>query len=125
LPIYRLTPRDPTDTVWRGFAFVETVWTDAGSERAARMRVSALAMKMMGDDSKSTQPMRHWPWIYSAICTLDESHPSIATGQVVAMDGRPIGARAGNFGALASGQPPLASRVAERAPSLEDLALGA
>jgi hypothetical protein len=125
LPIYRLTPRDPTDSVWRGFAFVETVWTDAGSEHAARMRVSALAIRMMGDDSKSVQPMRHWPWIYSAICTLDESRPSIATGQVVGVDGRPIGVRAENLRALAGGQPPVASRVAERACSQENLALRA
>jgi hypothetical protein len=94
LPIYRLSPRDATDRVWCGFAFVETVWTEAGCERAARTRVSAFALKMMGDDPNSALPMRNWPWIYSSICTLDESHPFIATGQVVAADGRAIGVQA-------------------------------
>jgi hypothetical protein len=90
MAVFRLTPLDATDRVWDGFPFLETVWTEAGNERAARVWVSGLALKMMGPPGLAT-PMRNWPWIYSARCTIDEGHAAIASGQVVGADGGPIG----------------------------------
>jgi hypothetical protein len=87
VPIYKLTPRDPTDTVWEGSPFVETVWTDARNEHAARVRVSIVARAI---NLSPMRPMNDWPWIYSARCTIDETHAAISSGEVVTADGRPI-----------------------------------
>jgi hypothetical protein len=43
LPIFRLAPWDPTDTVWQDFRFVETVWTNVHNEHAARVLLSPVS----------------------------------------------------------------------------------
>jgi hypothetical protein len=87
MAIYKLTPLNPTDSIWLQFPFVETVWTNARDEREARIRVSEVAYKM---SPGLLGPMNYWPWVYFARCTADETKFSIARGYVVDSLGRVV-----------------------------------
>jgi hypothetical protein len=80
MAIYKLTPLDPTDSIWRQFPFVEAVWTNARDEHDARARVSKIAHEMNPD---LVGPMNCWPWIYFARCAPDKRQFAIARDEVV------------------------------------------
>jgi hypothetical protein len=87
MAIYKLTPLDPTDSVWRHFPFVEPVYINARDEHAARQGVSAAAHKM---NPALTHALNSWPWVYSARCTIDDLPEEIACGEVRDARGRPM-----------------------------------
>jgi hypothetical protein len=80
MAIYKLTPLNPTDSIWRRFPFVESVWTNARSEYEARIRVSEVAYEI---SPGLLGPMNYWPWVYFARCTADDTKLSVAWGEVV------------------------------------------
>jgi hypothetical protein len=88
MAIYKLTPLDPADSVWRHFPFVETVWIDARDEHEARKGVSIVAQSLNPDLADGPHS---WPWLYFARCTIDETHAGVARGEVVDARGQPIG----------------------------------
>jgi hypothetical protein len=87
MAIYKLTPLDPTDSIWRPFPFVEAVWTNARDEHDARTRVSKVAHQLNPD---LVGPMNCWPWIYFARCAADEPQFAIARDGVVDALGRSV-----------------------------------
>jgi hypothetical protein len=89
MAIYKLTPLDPTDSVWRRFPFVETVWINARDEHEARLGVSATAHRLNPDLINSPNS---WPWLYFARCTIDEGRAAMPRGEIVDVRGQRVGA---------------------------------
>ena len=84
MPVFRLGPLDPTDRVWKGFAFVEPVWVEAPDEASARARVSFLA-----HNSLTRKAPRHArPWLFSAYCACENDHPGVPALKVMTAGGR-------------------------------------
>jgi hypothetical protein len=88
LPIYRLEPIDPTDSIWNGEGIKEAVLIEAVDEQMARGRVAALAFSNMRRSSPR-RPAATSLWLFSsaASCILAADHPGAAT------DGRSAGER--------------------------------
>jgi hypothetical protein len=88
MAIYKLTPLDSTDSVWRRFPFVETVWVNARDEHQARACVSSVAHRLNPDLVNSPN---YWPWLFFARCTIDETHPGLVRDEVVDARGQRVG----------------------------------
>ena len=88
LPVYRLEPVDPTDSVWEGSRMKEAILTDAPDEEMARGRVAALALAGMRRSS-TRRPAPHSLWLFSSTvtCILAIDHPGALACGVLAADG--------------------------------------
>jgi hypothetical protein len=91
MAIYKLTPLNPTDSIWRQFPFIEAVWTNARDEPDARTLVSKVAHELNPD---LVGPMNYWPWMYFARCAADETQFAIARDEVVDSFGRSVATQA-------------------------------
>jgi hypothetical protein len=91
VPIYRLEPIDPTDSIWQAEGIKEAVLMEAADEQMARGRVAALAFSSMRRSSPR-RPAAPSLWLFSsaASCILAADHPSVPTPAMAgrAADGR-------------------------------------
>ena len=84
MTVFRLSPINPDDSIWRDLAIADVVLTDAPDEDTARRRVAGQNL-IASRRLMRTKPIAHSPWLFSvaSTCSVVFDQASLPAGQVV------------------------------------------